>query len=283
MTGEQVRVSAAWLDLREPADAAARSLDLVRILLAHWPADRPTVVHDLGAGSGSMGRWLAPHLPGPQHWVLHDRDGDLLALAAVQASTTGDAGGVTLETRQGDLTRLPPDDLANAALVTASALLDMLTADELRRFVHTCVAANCPALVTLSVIGGVRLHPIDPLDEVVAAAFNEHQQRTTGGRALLGPRAFDVAVELFGALGWRVEVRASPWELGPESAPLIARWFAGWVDAACEQRPELAAAATAYRHRRSTQLHEGRLAVTVAHRDLLALPPHCPTEPSDSS
>ena len=76
MTGEQVRVSAAWLDLREPADAAARSLDLVRILLAHWPADRPTVVHDLGSGSGSMGRWLAPHLPGPQHWVLHDRDGD---------------------------------------------------------------------------------------------------------------------------------------------------------------------------------------------------------------
>ena len=45
----------------------------------------------------------------------------------------------------------------------------------------------------------------------------------------------------------------------------------------------LAAAATAYRHRRTTQLHEGRLAVTVAHRDLLALPPHCPTEPSDSS
>ena len=29
-----------------------------------------------------MGRWLAPLLPGPQHWVLHDRDADLLAVAS---------------------------------------------------------------------------------------------------------------------------------------------------------------------------------------------------------
>ena len=39
-------------------------------------------IHDLGCGTGSMGRWLAPRLPGPQHWVLHDRDADLLARAA---------------------------------------------------------------------------------------------------------------------------------------------------------------------------------------------------------
>ena len=29
-----------------------------------------------------MGRWLAPLLDGPQHWVLHDRDPDLLGVAA---------------------------------------------------------------------------------------------------------------------------------------------------------------------------------------------------------
>ena len=43
-------------------------------------ADR-LVIHDLGGGSGAMGRWLAPRLPGPQHWVVHDRDPDLLELA----------------------------------------------------------------------------------------------------------------------------------------------------------------------------------------------------------
>ena len=47
------------------------------------PAGRrpPLLVHDLGSGTGSMVRWLAPRLPGPQHWVLHDRDPDLLAAA----------------------------------------------------------------------------------------------------------------------------------------------------------------------------------------------------------
>ena len=42
------------------------------------------VIHDLGGGSGAMGRWLAPRLPGPQHWVVHDRDADLLELAVAQ-------------------------------------------------------------------------------------------------------------------------------------------------------------------------------------------------------
>ena len=43
---------------------------------------RSRVIHDLGCGTGAMGRWLAPLLPGPQHWVLHDRDADLLEVAA---------------------------------------------------------------------------------------------------------------------------------------------------------------------------------------------------------
>ncbi len=79
-----------WLALREPADAAARSRELVGLLAAD-PAVRgrspgaPLVVHDLGSGSGSMGRWFAPLLPGPQHWVLHDRDAVLLAVAAAAA------------------------------------------------------------------------------------------------------------------------------------------------------------------------------------------------------
>ena len=51
---------------------------------------------------------------------------------------------VTVETRQGDVTRLRPEDLAGASLVTASALLDILTADELDRLVRCCVAAGCP-------------------------------------------------------------------------------------------------------------------------------------------
>jgi hypothetical protein len=274
VTAVEVRVSSQWLRLREPADAAARSTDLATTALRLLGDTTPTVVHDLGCGSGSMGRWLAPLLDGPQHWVLHDRDADLLEVAAVEPPPmAADGAAVTVETRQDDLTRLGPDDLSGASLLTASALLDMLTAAELGRFVTSCVEARCPVLVTLSVTGRVRLAPTDPLDVVLAAAFNDHQRRTTGDRTLLGPDAARAAVGAFAALGSRVEVRPSPWRLGATHTALVSEWLDGWVGAAVEQRPILATAAAAYLARRRTDLESARLTVTVPHVDLLAIPP----------
>jgi hypothetical protein len=234
-------VSPGWLALREPADAAARSAELAERLGRH------AVIHDLGGGSGSMGRWLAPRLPGPQHWVVHDRDPALLELVAIPAAT--------VETRESDITRLTPDDLAGADLVTASALLDLLTADELDRMLAAC--AGLPMLLTLTVTGRVALDPPDPLDARIGAAFNDHQRRD----GLLGPDAVD-------RLRGRAIVRPSPWRLGNDDAGLIAEWLDGWIAAACEQEPALAAEAAAYRDRRLT----GPLTVTVDHADLLLLP-----------
>ncbi len=262
-----------WLRLREPADAVARSVDLARKAVRAQTGSATTVVHDLGCGSGSMGRWLAPQLAGPQHWVLHDRDPDLLRVAAKDPPHAADDAAVTVETRQGDLTRLAPDDLAGATLLTASALLDMLTAQELERFARSCVAAAVPALVTLSVTGRVRLTPSDPLDAALGSAFNRHQRRTVGGRTLLGPVAARAAVDTFGELGSRVEVRPSPWRLDAGCTSLTRDWLAGWVGAAVEQCPELGAEAPAYLARRIGEIERGELTVTVQHLDLLALPP----------
>ena len=91
MTVEGIRVSRRWLALREPADAAARAPDLVHSLRPYHPETGPRLIHDLGCGTGAMGRWLAPLLPGPQHWVVHDRDADLLEVAAALRAWLGDA------------------------------------------------------------------------------------------------------------------------------------------------------------------------------------------------
>jgi hypothetical protein len=252
-----VSTFADWLALREPADAAARSTDLVDRL--RLPS--PLLVHDLGSGTGSMVRWLAPRLPGPQHWVLHDRDPGLLdrALADLPA-------GVTAEARVGDLTRLAPAELAGAGLVTASALLDMLTAAEIERVVAAC--AGRPALLTLTVTGRVGLDPPDPLDALVAAAFDAHQRRTVTGRTLAGPDAAAVATAAYERLGVAVEARETPWRLG--SGALAREWFDGWVAAAIEQQPALSAQLNRHVVIRREQCGEGRLRVTVGHRDLLA-------------
>jgi SAM-dependent methyltransferase len=251
VTGE---FSATWLELREPADAAARSADLAGRLRL----DPPVVVRDLGCGTGSLGRWLAPRLPGPQHWILHDRDPDLLARAAA----TVPAGSV--ETHLGDATALTPDDLLGTSLVTCSALLDLLTADEVYRIAATLAAARTPALFTLSVVGDVAFDPPDGLDGAVAAAFNDHQRRTTGGRRLLGPDAPAVAAAALARHGARVTTRPSPWRLGPAEKKLAEQWLRGWTAAAAEQRPDLPVAE--YLRRRQA----GAVTITVGHEDLLA-------------
>jgi hypothetical protein len=264
-SAEVIRVSPDWLDLREPADAAARSRDLVRQLRDRLPYRGSLVIHDLACGSGSMTRWLAPLLRRPQRWILHDRDPDLLSLAV--AGVTDQVG-----TRLGDVTRLDREDLAGAGLITASALLDLLTEEELAALMATCAGAGCPVLLTLSVTGCVQLLPSDPLDARIAAAFDAHQRRTTLRGRLLGPDAVDAAVEGFRRLGAEVIVEPSPWQLGAAERDLAIEWLAGWLDAACEQEPELVAAVDLYRRRRVREAEAGALTVTVGHDDLLVLP-----------
>ncbi|MEV8124381.1 class I SAM-dependent methyltransferase [Streptomyces sp. NPDC085944] len=270
--GDPPRYAPAWLRLREPADAAARARDLLdplRIRLANLPSRADgLVVHDLGCGTGSMGRWLAPLLDGAQHWVLHDRDPYLLHFAAVGAPrSAADGSRVTVETRRGDLARLTPDALAGAGLVTASALLDVLTAEEVGTLAAACAAAGCPALLTLSVAGRVELAPTHPLDAEITEAFNDHQRRT----GLLGPDAASSAVEVFTAHGATVRAHPSPWRLGPDEAALAEQWLRGWVAAAVEQRPELREPAERYLEERLAACAAGELCVVVHHTDLLAL------------
>jgi SAM-dependent methyltransferase len=263
-----VRYSTSWLALREPADARARARDLAARAGLELAGRHRVVVHDLGCGTGSMARWLAPLLPGPQHWVLHDLDEDLLRVARAGVPRTVAGGNVSLETRYGDVGRLTAGDLDPSALVTASALLDLLTLEEVRGLAAACATAASRALLTLTVTGRVELTPADPLDEVLAAAFDAHQRRVVNGRRLLGPDAVEAAAEAFTSLGALVETRPSPWRLGPEDADLAAAWLLGWVGAAQELQPH--PAAEAYLHSRLDAVASGRLRVTVQHEDLFA-------------
>jgi hypothetical protein len=272
MSAPAIRVSREWLSLREPVDAAARARELAERLGQRIPVAGRWVIHDLGCGIGAMGRWLAPLLPGPQEWILHDRDADLLEVAAADLpGSAADGASVTVEATQSDIVRLDPGDLADASLITASALLDLLTAEELARLLTVCAGTGCPILLTLSVVGRVALTPADPLDDPVAAAFNAHQRRPTETGRLLGPDAVAVAAERFRRLRAEVLVRPSPWRLGAAEAALAAEWITGWVEAAREQQPDLASEVDVYARRRLAQARAGQLDVTVHHADLLAL------------
>ena len=79
-----------------------------------------------------------------------------------------------------------------------------------------------------------------------------------------------MALDQFSRLAAEVLVRPSPWRLGASQADLAAEWFTGWVGAACEQQPELAAETDDYTRRRLAEATAGQLAVTCrTHADLL--------------
>jgi hypothetical protein len=268
-----------WLARREPADHAARSAELADALAAELAGARDRrggelVLHDLGSGTGSMVRWLAPRLPGPQRWVLHDRDPRLLELAARRTAGLTDADGapIAVRTAAGDLTALRAADLDGAAAVTASALLDLLTAAEVDALAAACAGAGCPVLWTLSVTGGVRLDPADPLDPAIAAAFDAHQRRPGPSGPLLGPDAAATTADALRRHGMAVRAADAHWRLGPGHADLLDEWLTGRAAAATEQEPHLAGAAERWLAERRAAIRAGRLTAEAAHRDLLAVP-----------
>ena len=271
-------VAEDWLALREPADAAARedSLPLVARLRRYWedlgPPERdgPAVVVDLGAGTGANRAWLSGRLPGPQRWVLLDHDRALLDRAVAAAR---EDGGDVVPVLAGveELARVLDEHPGPRRLVTCSALLDLLTRDQVRELARVLADAGAPALLALTVDGEVLLDPPHPLDAPVLGAFEDHQRRGE----LAGADAVHLAAEALREHGMAVDVVPTPWWVSGQdwARPLLERFLGDRADAAAEHRPELTAEAHAWLRTRLVDCARGRLRATVGHADVLALPP----------
>lgn len=260
-----------WLALREPADHAARSADLTRATLDALPRDRPLRILDLAAGTGSNLRYLAdPGSTGTEpasrkiEWLLVDHDPDLLARVAK-------APGV--HTRCLDLSSLDHPDIFDARdLVTASALLDLVSEPWLRALADRCAASGAAALFALSYDGRIVCTPEDPDDDLVVTLVNQHQRTDKGFGPAVGPDAADVAARCFADLGYRVQRAPSDWLLTPASAALQRQLIDGWAQAAAGMAPQQIRAIDAWRERRLAHVAAGWSAITVGHEDVAGWP-----------
>jgi SAM-dependent methyltransferase len=260
---------ASWLELREPVDHRSRSAELLTSLRAWWDGRSSCDVLDLGCGTGSNLRYLAPHFPDTVRWTLIDRDAALLS----RLKTPGAAS--TLRAICRDLATWDFAEVDRGQLVTASALLDLVSESWLAALVDACVGARSAALFALTYDGRIEWSNADRDDALVTDAVNAHQRRDKGFGPALGPAASAVAERLFRARGYEVRVRPSDWVLGTADAALADALIEGWAGAAAEERPEHAERARAWAARRagghaavSTQI-----TLRVGHQDLLALPP----------
>ena len=251
-----------WLALREVADHAARDRALLQAAnLA--AAERMGSVVDLGAGSGSTVRACSlavPIIP-EDRFLLLDHDADLLAAAVARH------GGV--QVRQQDLSDISALPLASAAMVTASALFDLMSAQWISGLV---AALHSPLYAALNYDGTTEWSPGHPLDAAVLSAFNHHQTSDKGTGAALGPGAISYLVAALHARGFAIEMAASPWQLGPSQAALAIQLIDGIASAVAETgylSPTDLADWRAYRLKHVT---DGQ--VIVGHQDIFAVPPN---------
>ena len=186
--------SADWLTLREPHDLAARNRDVLEAVAAAFAEDSAVTIVDLACGTGSTLRAPGPHLPPRQVWRLVDNDLGLLARAAQSQH----AGGASITTTPVDLARDLEAALDGAVdLVTASALLDLVSAEWLERFVVEAAARQLPVYAALSYDGRATLEPADRFDGRIVDAVNRHQHRDKGFGPALGPDAVAAATAQF--------------------------------------------------------------------------------------
>ena len=282
---EHAAFDAGWLSLREPVDHRSRSAGLIDILVRRRPELDSWRILDLGSGTGSNLRYIAPRIPAPQEWTLLDRDPALLEEAGSGKPP------VRVRTIVGNLASEGLALVAGSDLVTASALLDLVSRRWLTGLITSCRTHGCAVLFSLTYDGEISWHPgpgsrpagstagektggtPDPLDALVRGAVNEHQRREKGLGPALGPGAGRAAEGLLRDAGYETRTAPTPWRLGPGGdAPLAHRLVRGWEAAAAEVRPGERQALRQWAERKSRLIREGSFEVRVGHEDILGLP-----------
>lgn len=247
--------SASWLALREPADHAARDSNLLKKAVS--VAGKNPIIMDLGCGTGSTVRAFESESENPVSWRLVDSDPELLAVASESSPLAS--------VYQNDLQNIDQLPWDGVSLVTASALLDLMTEQWLRMLV---ARVQVPIYFALSYDGRMSWEPANQTDLEITASFNLHQQQDKGMGVALGPKATQVAMQILEQAGFDVLVAQSDWRIGPKDSELQQQLLSGIAEAASEIGNKDS------EHWLSDKLKNiDSLNCVIGHKDILAIPP----------
>ena len=285
-----LRFGADWLSQRERLDRAARSRALAVFLAERLPP-RPRLI-DLGAGTGSLFRFLAPMIARPQRWTFVDADRSLIATAfdrtavwaegcGLSVRLTGSSGAPALTIRSSngpwhieslaiDLAKVPRGlPFKEIDGVVCSALLDLTS----RRWMGRLVAGlRTPFYASLTVDGRDAWFPHHPADLAIRLAFRRDQRRDKGLGLALGIDAARVAEKVLAKSGFETFTASSDWRI-PRGERSLGRLFARMTaEAARRAATGRAGKIAEWTKARLSHADQARLAIRIGHRDILALP-----------
>jgi len=277
-----------WLDLREPFDARHRSEALAAQLIARLPA-RPKLI-DLGCGTGSLFRWLAPQIGRAQAWTIVDHSAEVVedAFETIADRAEGIGLKVTFPGKRTMLVHAPggawrvegliadlndaPDNLPVESMdaVVSSALCDLVSLPWLE---YLADVLEVPFYASICVDGRDRFLPPHPGDAIIAAGFRRDQGRDKGFGPALGPQAPAAIRRVFEERGFSVASATSDWRLPRHATGILTEMVNGHATAARNQNRRQTKRIEEWRLARLAQTAGLRLSARIGHRDLLALPP----------
>lgn len=253
--------STDWLSLREGPDHRSRNPVLQKQVLRYLEEisdlkSDPIHIVDLGSGTGSNLRALAPLIHNNQKWTLIDYDPLLLQAAREKIGIWADSitsevqnkdfdndatrpvilvknnYEITVQFLQKDLAiDLQSELLESADLVTAAAFFDLVALNWLEQF---CKALKTSLYTVLTYNGKETWLPPDPGDTEILKAFHHHQGTDKGFGNALGPLALKTMKQLLENRGFHVETGSSPWLLNTNDASLIKELAVGIANAVAE-------------------------------------------------
>lgn len=285
--------STDWLSLREGVDHRSRNTLLQKQVIDYLhqiakSKNDPIQIIDLGSGTGSNLRALAPLISYNQTWTLIDYDTLLLNAARqklciwadqiIHEAESHDSANnstiapVTLIKNQRQITvHFLQKDLANdlqaalsepADLITAAAFFDLVALEWLVQF---CKELQTPLYTVLTYNGSEKWLPSDSLDTDILKAFHAHQGSDKGFGPAAGPQALNALERLLKQRGFNVATGTSPWLLGPDDTLLIQELAAGTAKAAEETTLVTHDIAEHWKERRTQSQH-----CEIGHDDLFA-------------
>jgi hypothetical protein len=291
--------SAAWLALREPVDHRSRNAMLQNQVVDFFNQARPIVpglmqITDLGSGTGSNLRALAPYFGATQCWTLVDYDADLLRAARTTLLSWADgvldsntpnsirAAGIfsgpveplvitknmktiAVQFRCADLLADYRSILNEPAdLITAAAFFDLVAESWLTEF---CAALTKPLYTVLTYDGKETWGPPNALDAEVLRAFHAHQSTDKGFGAALGPRGAERLQSLLQDRGFTTACAPSPWVMDHHDHALIEQIAMGTASAVREMGTLENSAIDQWERARRQASH-----CEIGHIDLFAYP-----------
>lgn len=284
--------TADWLALREPADTAARSPRVTDAVARVLASNHALSILDLGAGTGANARYLVGRLRADQRWLLVDHDLWLLDCIPEQMASWALPRGYTIDRQAAGVVLRRPhlmchvtmgrvdldagdlgDELfAGRHLITASALLDLVSEPWMQMLALKCARHRAAVLFALTYDGRIECSPGEAEDEIVRALVNRHQKTDKGFGAALGSDASDKVQACFTGVGYDTRRESSDWILTPDLSELQRQLIEGWVGAAVAIAPERAALIESWRARRLAHVDAHRSEIVVGHTDFAAWP-----------